>query len=52
MGGFYFSSAMRGIFFLRVFSEFFMCLSEYFLIFEIRGQRSLEIINDEKFLSF
>lgn len=49
MGGFYFSSAMRGIFFLRVLSP---CLSEYFLIFEIRGQGSLEIINDEKFLSF
>lgn len=48
MGGFYFSSAMRGIFFFTCFEP----VSEYFLIFEIRGQRSLEIINDEKFLSF
>lgn len=49
MGGFYFSSAMRGIFFFTCFEPVSL---EYFLIFEIRGQRSLEIINDEKFLSF
>lgn len=48
MGGFYFSSAMRGIFF----TCFEPVSLEYFLIFEIRGQGSLEIINDEKFLSF